>query len=677
MPPEGDSAVADGDLSRGQELDDLERLAALRALGLLDTPTAEPFTTYVRLASRLTGAPVALVSLVEEERQFFAATLGFGQPPLMETPIAHSFCQHVVRSGDVFKVDDSRTHPLVAFNPAVEELGFAAYLGAPVRHPAGHVLGAICVIADEPRQWTADDAEVLRDLARLVDREIADLHTRLAQAPPGHAQQALVLDMMNDAVIVTDAKRRVTEWNRAAEQLFGFTRDQVVGRPRPQFQHPGDDVRLGPELRAALRDYDRWSGEYRILRPDGEERMVESEAVQVRGPDGRTLASMSISRDITERRRVEVAMLKAQRMESLGQLAGGLAHDFNNLLTAILGSVSLAHLSDEPLHESTLENLETIETAARRGADITRRLMSFARGELTRLATLDLAEVVQDVIRIARPSVPRTIDMTMSTNGYKALVEGDATQLQQALLNIVLNAAYVMPRGGRITFDVRALEDAPSPVASVSIADTGPGMEESVRERVFEPFFTTKPQGLGTGLGLASTYGIVTGFGGAVRVESVLGEGTTFHIELPLAFEAPVPETPLEVEGETGPILVVDDEDIVRRATSSMLRGFGLEVVEVASGRAAVEMVQAAPRRWAAVILDLVMPGYSGAECFRDISRINPDLPVIIASGYAPESYLEDGDRRRVSAVLQKPFTMARLREVLESIGVPVAARGD
>lgn len=670
--------MTDSERTRGQTLDDLERLAALRALGLLDAPPAEPLRTYVRLATRLTGAPVALVSLVEEQRQCFAASLGYGEPPLTETPISHSFCQHVVRSGDVFKVDDSRIHPLVAFNPAVEELGVAAYLGAPVRHPQGHILGAICVIADEPRQWTAEDAEVLRDLARLVDLEIAELHARIVQGPAGYAQQALVLDMMNDAVIVTDAMRRVTEWNRAAELLFGYTRDQVIGRPRPQFQHPGDEVLIGPELRAALREQGRWSGEYRILRPDGEERMVQSEAVQTRGPDGRTIASMSISRDITERRRVEEAMLKAQRMESLGQLAGGLAHDFNNLLTAILGSVSLAHLSDQPLDESTLENLETIENAARRGADITRRLMSFARGELTRLATLDLAEVVQDVIRIARPSVPRTIDMTMSTNGYKALVEGDATQLQQALLNIVLNAAYVMPRGGRITFDVQALEDALTPVASVSIADTGPGMEESVRERVFEPFFTTKPQGLGTGLGLASTYGIITGFGGSISVESVLGEGTTFHIELPLVIETPVVETlPGEASGETGPILVVDDEDIVRRATGSMLRGFGLEVVEVASGRVAVEMVLAAPRRWSAVILDLVMPGYSGAECFRDISEINPDLPVIIASGYAPESYLEDGDRRRVAAVLQKPFTMARLREVLESIGIPVAARGD
>lgn len=664
--------MADGERTRGQSLDNLERLAALRALGLLDAPPAEPFKTYVRLAARLTGAPVALVSLVEDQRQFFAASLGLGEPPPAETPISHSFCQHVVRSGDVLQIDDAKAHPLVAANPSVTELGVEAYLGAPVRHPDGHLLGAICALAHEPRNWSSADVDVLRDLARLVDGEIASLHQKLIGA-----RENLVLDMMSDAVIVTDAQRRVLEWNRAAEELFGYTREQMVGQRRPDFQHPEDEVKVRPELNVALREHGRWAGQYRILRPDGQERLVESEAVQVRGPDGRTLASMSISRDITERRRVEDAMLKAQRMESLGQLAGGLAHDFNNLLSAILGSVSLAHLSDEPLDDSMRENLETIETAARRGADITRRLMSFARGELTRLTTLDLAEVVHDVIRISRPSVPRTIDMTISTNGRKALVEGDATQLQQALLNIVLNAAYVMPRGGRISFDLRVNDEGPQPLARVSVADTGPGMEEEVRERVFEPFFTTKPQGLGTGLGLASTYGIVTGLGGAISVESTLGEGTTFVIELPLAAGTPGAVAPAEAEGDTGPILVVDDEDIVRRATASMLRGFGLEVVDVSNGRAAVDLVQSAPKRWVAVVLDLVMPGYTGAECFREISRLNPDLPVIIASGYAPESYLEDEDRRRVSAVLQKPFTMARLREVLEGIGVPVSARGD
>lgn len=669
--------MADIAPTRGQSLDDLERLAALRALGLLDAPPAEPFKTIVRLASRLTGAPVALVSLVEDQREYIAASLRPGGPGPSEIPISHSFCQHVVRSGEVFKVDDSRTHPLVSSNPAVSELGVAAYLGAPVRHPQGYLLGAICAIANEPRQWSPEDVEVLRDLARLVDAEIAAQHRTVGHSPARLTRESLVLDLMTDGVIVTDSQGRVIEWNHAAEELFGYPRDQVLGRPRPKFQHPDDAVRLGADLVAALRTQGRWSGQYRIQRPDGEERLVETEAVQLRGPDGRTISSMSISRDITERRRVEEAMLKAQRMESLGQLAGGLAHDFNNLLSAILGSVSLAHMADVPLDEDTLENLETIETAARRGADITRRLMSFARGELTRLTTLDLAEVVHDVIRISRPSVPRTIDMTISTNGRKVLVEGDATQLQQALLNIVLNAAYVMPRGGEISFDVRVNHDRPQPVAAVSVADTGPGMDESVRERVFEPFFTTKPQGLGTGLGLASTYGIVTGFGGTIRVESVPGEGTTFHIELPLVAETPgAPEAP-SATGEIRPILVVDDEDIVRRATGSMLRGFGLEAVEVSSGRAAVEMVRTAPQRWSAVILDLVMPGYSGAESFRDISRINPDLPVIIASGYAPESYLEQEDRRRVSAVLQKPSTMARLREVLESVGVPVGARGD
>ncbi|MDZ7727901.1 MAG: response regulator [Dehalococcoidia bacterium] len=479
------------------------------------------------------------------------------------------------------------------------------------------------------------------------------------------------MDNITDAVIITDCDRRITRWNRAAEGIFGYSASETLGHEARLLHPPGEADRIWDEIRSGLETEGHWTGEVPFIRKDGSRGTCETVLVNITGPDGNPTRRLGISRDVSDRQRVHGAMIQAQKLESLGQLSGGLAHDFNNLLSAILGAVGLLRISETSLTGDDNENLDTIESAARRGADITGRLLAFARGELSRLARIDLRDVVNDALRLSRSSVPKSIDVAVDLPDEPVFAEGDAAQLQQAIINIVLNACYVMPDGGSLRLAV----GSDGTTGTISIADTGPGIDAETRERLFEPFFTTKPHGLGTGLGLPSAYGIVTGHHGTIDVDSQVGEGSTFHIRIPLLDEdlvdaAPAPES----VPRGGAVLVVDDDDIVRRAVRAMLVNLGFEAVEASDGQAALDLVREDPGRWSVVLLDLVMPGASGAEIFRSLSELRDDLPVVIASGYTPDRFLEDGERRRISAVLHKPFTMDRLRSTLESVGITASA---
>jgi two-component system, cell cycle sensor histidine kinase and response regulator CckA len=338
-------------------------------------------------------------------------------------------------------------------------------------------------------------------------------------------------------------------------------------------------------------------------------------------------------------------------------------------LSATLGSVSLLRISETPFSDDDKESITTIEHAARCAADITGRLLSFARGELSRLAPVDLNDVITETMRFAKSSIPRQIRVLIDAPEEAVVVEGDATQLQQVLLNIILNACYVMPDGGELSIRLRAAGGE----ARLSVSDTGPGIDAATMERLFEPFFTTKPQGLGTGLGLPSAYGIVKGHKGTIDVDSTPGEGATFTIRLPLAASGAIPVESALAEARGSMILVVDDDAVVRRATLSMLEQLGVRGEAVATGEEAIDAVRAGPERWAAVVLDLVMPDVNGVEVFRRVNAIRKDLPVIISTGYTPERYLSDDDRRAIEAILHKPFTMDRLRSALASVGVQTA----
>ncbi|MGE5595404.1 MAG: ATP-binding protein [Hyphomicrobiales bacterium] len=384
----------------------------------------------------------------------------------------------------------------------------------------------------------------------------------------------------------------------------------------------------------------------------------------LRDETGEVIGMAGVATDVTERRRQDMSVAQAQKMESLGVMAGSVAHDFNNLLTAILGFAGLLKLSPS-LDPRDREQLFHIEQAARRGADIAGRLLSFSRGGLARFVPVDLRDVVQETARLVSPTLPDRVRLALDLPARPLMVEGDDGQLQQALLNIVLNARDALGDAG--TIEVHIAADGGR--AKVVVRDDGPGIDEATRRRIFEPFFTTKQPGSGTGLGLAITYGIVRGHRGDIAIDSEVGAGTAFTITFPL-----LAAEDHHVHAETDPgegnlVLLVDDDELVRRSTSATLSNLGYNVVEVGNGALAVDLVRARPARFAAVLLDLVMPGMTGREVFHAIAGVRPDLPIVVCTGYAADAHIDDAMKRSIAGLLQKPFTPQRLSEMLLSVG--------
>lgn len=376
-----------------------------------------------------------------------------------------------------------------------------------------------------------------------------------------------------------------------------------------------------------------------------------------------------VATDVTERRRQDMTLAQAQKMESLGVMAGSVAHDFNNLLTAILGFAGLLKLSPS-LDPRDREQLYHIEQAARRGADIAGRLLSFSRGGLARFVGVDLCAVVQETARLVSPTLPDRIRLVLDLPTRKVMVEGDDGQLQQALMNIVLNARDALGGVGTIHVQLGTQDDH----ACLLVTDDGPGIDEATRARIFEPFFTTKQPGSGTGLGLAITYGIVRGHKGDISLQSEVGAGTTFTMNFPLLSPGRTSGPDIDA-GEGNLVLLVDDDELVRRSTSATLSNLGYNVVEVGNGALAVDLIKARPGRFSAVLLDLVMPGMTGREVFHALAALRSDLPVVVCTGYAADAHIDDTMKRSIAGLLQKPFSPEHLAEVLESVGARPAQR--
>jgi signal transduction histidine kinase/CheY-like chemotaxis protein len=381
------------------------------------------------------------------------------------------------------------------------------------------------------------------------------------------------------------------------------------------------------------------------------------------------LAPLFAERAAGHHKSIQRQLIQAQKMESLGSMAGHVAHDFNNLLTTILGYTNLLRVSPT-ISARDRESLNLVEEAAHRAADLSGRLLSFARGGLVRFGPLDLRSVVWDSLKLAEPTIHHSITLTVRLPEAAIPVEGHEGQLQQAILNIVLNAVDAMPEGGSI--DVRLESDEAG--AILTIADDGPGMEDEVRERVFEPFFTTKPVGSGSGLGMAITYGIVQGHDGRIDLETAPGRGASFTITLPLAeHHAPIgPFADPTVDGDL--VLIVDDDDMVRRATGETVAHLGYNVVEASTGRVAIDLVKSRPDRFSVVLLDLVMPELTGAETFRELQKIREDLPVIVCTGYAADGHIDAPMKRKIAGLVQKPFSPERLKQAIE--GIRLEGRG-
>jgi two-component system, cell cycle sensor histidine kinase and response regulator CckA len=379
-----------------------------------------------------------------------------------------------------------------------------------------------------------------------------------------------------------------------------------------------------------------------------------------------------------ERRELEEQLRRAQKLESLGLLAGGVAHDFNNLLTGILGNASLV-LELAQLEPATRGMLQDIVRASERAADLTRQLLAYAGKGKFVIERVDASAVVRDISELIRASVPRTVELSLDLQSELPSLEGDPTQIQQLVMNLILNAVEATgerPGAVRVQTGVRDIlesepvtrfrPDPPAPgrYLTIEVADDGCGMSEAVKAQIFDPFFTTKFTG--RGLGLAAALGIVRSHKGAIAVESTEGTGSNFTVVLPAMAMAGAPKLPASaarpgVETGVGAVLVVDDEEVVRRAARAALEHFGYTVFEAADGRDGADLFSRLHDRISAVLLDLTMPHMDGYEVWRYIRRIRPDMSVVISSGFEETDAMRQFTEDPALLFLQKPFTAAAL----------------
>ena len=494
---------------------------------------------------------------------------------------------------------------------------------------------------------------------------------------------AAVIQSSPLAIYTLDPTSTVQTWNRAAEALYGWPAEEVIGRPLPTI---GQDVEDHGRLRdRVLRGESLRGVEVTRRRKDGTLVNISLSVAPLHDAAGRVAGMLSLAADVTEMRQLEVQYRQAQKMEAVGRLAGGIAHDFNNLLTAIIGTTALV-LEDLGLESRVRLDIQEIEKAAKRAAGLTRQLLIFSRQQVLEPRALDLNALVGNLEKMLHRLIGEDIELRTKPAALLGAVRADPGQLEQAIVNLVVNARDAMPQGGRLTIETADVEldrgyvvghvpTQPGPYVLLAISDTGVGMDGATKARLFEPFFTTKEPGRGTGLGLATVYGIVKQSGGYIWVYSELGRGTTFKIYLPRVAETPeAPEsttgTPTQVGGSET-LLVVEDQEEVRKLTKRVLAARGYTVLAARNGAEALEIVAQHPSQIHLMITDVVMPGMNGRELAQLACARRSDLKVLYVSGYTGEAVLQHRLLEPGVAFLQKPFTpdvLARkTREVLDN----------
>jgi PAS domain S-box-containing protein len=525
-----------------------------------------------------------------------------------------------------------------------------------------------------------DDLGVLGDA---IDQTAARLRSVTATLRARQEWFRMLLEHGSDVILALDANFRIGFAGPSLPRVLGWTAAQVARRPLADFIHP-DDM---DAVRASLETVLKRSGfgepiAFRFRHADGGWRSVEAIGNHPGDWDGPEQIILT-GRDITARERLEGQLRQAQKMEALGRFAGGVAHDFNNLLTAIQGYTSLI-MMDLASHDPHREDLEEIRKASERAAALTRQILAFSRRHVIEPMTIDLNQTIMDLERLVPRLIGEDVAVVIALDPELALVRADPRQVEQVVLNLVVNARDAMPEGGRLTLetatevvtesDPRASPDLPpGRYAVLTVSDTGTGMDPAIVPNIFDPFFTTKEPGRGTGLGLATVYGIVKQGGGHVEVETAPGEGATFRLYFPAATaESAVAAAP-SVAGP-GPrgsetVLLVEDEESVRVFASKALEKQGYRVLQARHGRDALLRLAEHDGPVHLVITDIVMPEMGGGELARRLAGERPEVPVLFMSGYTDDEVAQRGLGTE-QGFLQKPFTSDGLaRKVREVLG--------
>jgi two-component system cell cycle sensor histidine kinase/response regulator CckA len=493
---------------------------------------------------------------------------------------------------------------------------------------------------------------------------------------------AAVVESSEDAIVSKDLDGTIRSWNPAAERIFGYSREEMIGEPIfrliPEELHAEEH-----QLLARIRVGEHVAHyETTRIRKDGQRIQISLTLSPVWDWEGRLIGASAIKRDITAQQALERQFRHSQQMDAIGQLAGGVAHDFNNILTVISGYCGLL-LTRTPAPDPRREDVIGIQEAADRAAALTQQLLAFGRKQIMQPMVLDLREVIEDTGRMLRRLLGEHIHLAITTGPLLSPVFADRGQLSQVLVNLAVNARDAMPEGGSLTIEAQDaslseeyaethLAVAPGTYVRLAVSDTGAGMTTEIQARMFEPFFTTKPAGKGTGLGLSTVHGIVKQFGGHIFVYSEPEHGTTIKIYMPRAeaiAAAAAPRKQVAAARGSETILVVEDDAGILSVIRRMLEERGYPVLLAATPQLALELAAGHEGPIHLLLTDVVMPEMSGRQLAERLLRDWPGLPVLFMSGYTDDAMVHQGRLNPDTELLQKPFTtdtlLRRIRRVL------------
>ncbi|MEO7934157.1 MAG: PAS domain S-box protein [Chthoniobacterales bacterium] len=512
--------------------------------------------------------------------------------------------------------------------------------------------------------------------ARVV--QAADI-TEARRAADQIREQAALLDHAQDAIVVQNLEGDITYWNKSAERVFGWTAEEALGRKAPELLYE-NPVIYHEAFDATLLDGD-WVGEVRKLTKTGGQVLVAARWTLLRNDSGEPQAVLVINTDVTEKKQMEVQFFRAQRMGSIGTLAGGIAHDLNNVLGPIIMGVDLMKVRATDPQDINILNL--MEMSGQRGVDLVRQVLFFARGIEGRRGSVSAIQLVRDLETIACETFPKSITIEVEAPEDTWNMPGDKTQFHQVLLNLCVNARDAMPAGGRLRisahnrqideqFAATQLTCHPGSYVALEVSDTGIGMAPEVVARMFEPFFTTKELGHGTGLGLSTTDSIIKNHGGFVIVQSEPGKGTTFQVFLPAEI-APIeigdPAIPLDLPRGNGElILIIDDEASIRSITGETLAAFGYRTLSASDGAEGVATYAQHAGEIAVVLTDMMMPVMGGAATVRVLLRLDPQVQIIIASGSSSKTMEAEVAEMGVKFFMPKPYNAETLLQTLHQL---------